>query len=151
LEDSTYHPAVDLPPAASLADHVRRFLAAPRIATIATSGGDGEPHQTVAWYRLEPDDRILLNSRSPRRWPAELLESRRCAIAVIDEADPYHWVGIQGVVESVNDDVPSAREDIVALAYHYGHVVPEDIALYRTQERISFLIRIVRVHDHLGD
>ena len=99
----------------------------------------------------EPDDRILLNSRTPRRWPAELQANPRCALAFIDEANPMRWLGLQGVVESIVDDVAVAREDIVAMAYRYDHVVPADIAMYRTQQRISFRIRIVALHDHLED
>jgi hypothetical protein len=72
-------------------------------------------------------------------------------MAVIDEADPLRWLGLQGVVESIVDDVAVAREDIVALAYRYDHVIPADIAAYRTQQRISFRIRIVSLHDHLED
>ena len=58
------------PRAISLSDRVRTFLAAPNYATLATIGEDGTPHQAVIWYRLDPDDRILVNSRSPRRWQA---------------------------------------------------------------------------------
>jgi PPOX class probable F420-dependent enzyme len=142
---------MDLPPPADLTDRARRFLEEPHVVVVATVAKDGTPHQTVAWYRLEPDDRILLNSRAPRRWPDELKANPRCALAVIDEADPMRWLGLQGVVESIVDDVAVAREDIVALAHRYDHVVPADIALYRTQERISFRIRIVSLHDHLED
>jgi len=142
---------MDLPPPADLTDRARRFLEEPHYMVVATTGQDGTPHQAVAWYRLEPDDRILLNSRTPRRWPSELTANPRCALAVIDEADPLRWLGLQGVVESIVDDVAVAREDIVALAYRYDHVIPADIAAYRTQQRISFRIRIISLHDHLED
>src|SRR5215212_2796772 len=134
-----------LPPAIPLTDRAREFLERPNFVIVATVADDGTPHQALVWYRLEPDDRILLNSRTPRRWPSELVANPRCSLAVIDPGDPYRWVGIQGVVESVIDDVAVAREDIVALAHRYDHVIPADIAAFRTQERISFRIRIVAV------
>jgi len=142
---------VDLPEPASLSDDVRAFLEAPHFAVLATAGEDGVPHQAVIWYRLDPDGRILVNSRSPRRWPAELQREPRCSLAVMDEADPFRWVGIAGVVETVIDQVDPAREDIVALAVRYDDAAPDRVAAFRTQPRISFRIRIVAVHDHLDD
>lgn len=142
---------MDLPPPATLSDHVRRFLEGPLYPVLGTSGADGEPHQAVIWYRLEPDDSILVNSRSPRRWPAELQASGRASLAFTDLANPMRWVGVQAVVEEVIDDVAQAREDIVALAVRYDDAAPDTIATFRSQERISFRLRITKVHDHLEE
>ncbi len=142
---------MDLASPTLLTDRIRAFLAGPNYATLATVGEDGEPHQAVIWYRLDEDDRILVNSRSPRRWPAELGRDSRCSLAVTDVEDPFRWVGLQAVVESVIDDVATAREDIVALAQRYGEDDDESVARFRTQERISFRLRIVRAHDHLDE
>lgn len=139
----------DHPVASTIGPHVRDFLEGPRVVTIGTTGADGEPHQAVAWYRLDPDDRILLNSRYPRRWPADLQRDERISLAVLDAADPIRWVGITGVVETVIDDVQQARQDICDLAVRYDDAAPERLAEFRTQPRISFRIRILRVHDHL--
>jgi PPOX class probable F420-dependent enzyme len=139
------------PASAVITDRVRAFLQAPNVVTVGTSGADGAPHQAVAWFRLDPDDRILLNSRFPRRWPADLQRDPRVSLAVQDAADPARWVGLSGVVETVVDDVVVAREDICALAVRYDDAAPEDLAEFRSQPRISFRIRISTVHDHLGD
>ena len=141
----------DPAPSIDLSPRVRSFLEAPHFVTIGTTGADGAPHQAVAWYRLDPDDRILLNSRSPRRWPADLLRDGRVSLAILDEADPSRWVGIMGVVETVVDDLAIAREDICDLADRYHDDAPPTLAAFRTQARISFHIRIVGVHDELGD
>lgn len=142
---------MDLPPPATLSERVRQFLAGHLYPVLATSDADGEPHQAVIWYRLDPDDRILVNSRSPRRWPAELRTSGRASLAFTDLADPMRWVGVQAVVEEVIDDVPRAREDIVALAVRYHDAGADTVARFRTQERISFRLRITAVHDHLEE
>jgi PPOX class probable F420-dependent enzyme len=128
---------------------VRDFLEAPHIAVVGTTGADGAPHQAVAWFRLDPDDRILLNSRAPRRWPDDLRRDGRCSLAVPDESDPLRWVGLTGEVETIVDDVERARDDICALAERYDDTDPRTIAEFRTQARVSFRIRIVAVHDHL--
>ena len=142
---------MDLPPAVPLSDRVRQFLEQPLYPTLATTGEDGEPHQAVIWYRLEPDERILVNSRAPRRWPDELRRAGRASLAVTDLADPFNWVGLQVFVETVIDDVAQAREDIVELAERYAEDDEESVAKFRTQERISFRLRIVAVHDHLEE
>ena len=135
----------------TLTDRIRGFLEEPNYATLATIGEDGTPHQAVIWYRLDPDDRILVNSRSPRRWPRELQRDGRGSLAVTDIGDPMRWVGLQAVVETVVDDIPAAQDDIVALAVRYGDAGEETVARFRSQPRISFRLRIVGVHDHLEE
>lgn len=142
---------MDLPPPAVLSDRVRTFLQQPLYPSLATVGADGEPHQAVIWYRLDPDDRILVNSREKRRWPDELRRDARASLAVTDLADPFSWVGLQVVVETVIDDVATARDDIVALAVRYEEDDEESVVRFRSQERISFRLRIVAVHDHLEE
>ena len=132
-------------------DRVREFLGAPNVVTIGTTGADGAPHQAVAWFRLEPDDRVMLNSRYPRRWPADLQRDPRVSLAIQDAGDPMRWVGLAGVVETIVDDVAVAREDICALAIRYDDAAPDRLAEFRTQPRVSFRVRITAIHDHLGD
>jgi PPOX class probable F420-dependent enzyme len=134
-----------------LSDRIRAFLAKPNYATLATVGADGEPHQAVIWFRFDDDGSVLVNSRAGRRWPAELQGDRRCSLAVTDRNDPFRWVGLQAVVESVVDDVEVAREDIVALSVQYGEFSADSADRFRSQPRISFRLRIVGAHDHLDD
>ncbi|HET7029168.1 MAG TPA: pyridoxamine 5'-phosphate oxidase family protein [Candidatus Limnocylindrales bacterium] len=136
---------------AELSERVRAFLDQPLYPTLATVGADGTPHQAVIWYRLEPDGRILVNSRSPRRWPDELRTVGRASLAFTDHEDPMRWIGAQVVVEDVIDDVAVAREDIVALAVRYDEADDESVASFRSQDRISFRLRITSIHDHLED
>jgi PPOX class probable F420-dependent enzyme len=136
----------------ALTPHEVEFLGGRHFATIATLDEDGAPRQAVVWYRLEPDGRVLLNSRHPRRWPANLLRDRRLAIAVPDVDNGLRWLGMTGVVDEVVEDVERARDDIVALARRYSAddtADPEDEAAFRSQPRITFLVRVTGVHDHL--
>ena len=137
--------------ALELSERIREFLAKPNYATLATVGADGEPHQAVIWFRLEDDGRILVNSRAGRRWPAELQGDARCSLAVTDRNDPFKWVGVQAIVDSIVDDVELAREDIVGMSVHYGEFSEASAARFRSQPRISFRLRVVGTHDHLDD
>jgi PPOX class probable F420-dependent enzyme len=140
-------------PNPALTPAARAFLQDPMVVTIATVDADGAPRQAVAWYRVEPDDRILVNSRSPRRWPANLLRDPRASLAVVDPSHPDRWVGLTVTVDEVVDDVDRAREDIVELAHRYRTEGPTDasLAAFRSQPRVSFLLRVTGVHDHLED
>jgi PPOX class probable F420-dependent enzyme len=143
--------ATDVVSASRLSERIQEFLAKPNYATLATVGADGAPHQAVIWYRLEPDDRILINSRTPRRWPADLVRDGRCSLAVTDVADPFQWVGLQCAVDTVVEEVGQAREDIVALAVRYAEDDDESVTRFRSQPRVSFLLRILAAHDHLDE
>lgn len=137
-----------------LSPAVVAFLREPRFMSIASINPDGTPRQAVAWYDIEPDGRILLNSRTPRRWCLNLMERPAVALSVLDGSDGYRWVGLTGVVEEVITDVARSREDIVALAHRYAPEGPNEslLAAFRGQPRVTFLIRITGVHDHLeGD
>jgi hypothetical protein len=132
---------------------VRSFLAVdpPRHATIATVDADGTPHQVVIWYTLVSDDagdRFLVNSRRGRRWPSNLERERRANLAVNDGGDA---VTIECVVDEMYEG-ESARDDIsqMALRYDAPDEAQEAIATFRTQQRITFVLRPTRVHTH-GD
>jgi PPOX class probable F420-dependent enzyme len=126
------------------------FLTGRHFATVATLDEDGAPRQTVVWYARLDDGRILINSRHPRRWCRNLLRDGRVALAITEH--PYRWLGLTGIVDEVVEDVEHARDDIVALARRYsedGSVDPKAEATFRSQPRVTFLIRITGVHDHL--
>jgi PPOX class probable F420-dependent enzyme len=128
------------------------FLDGRHFAAVATIDDDGAPRQAVVWYRLEADGRILLNSRHPRRWPRNLLRDPRLAIAIPDVDDGLRWLGMTGAVDEVVEDLGRARDDIVDLARRYsddGTVDPDEEATFRSQQRITFLVRVFGVHDHL--
>ena len=141
-------------PTAILTDEQRRFLHAPRYATLATIDPDGAPRAAVTWYALQPDDRVLVNSRWGRRWPANLRRDARLAVAVIDFADGQRWLGLSAHVDEIVDELERARDDIVALAHRYAGrdgPDPQSLATFRSQPRVTFLLRIDAVHDHLAD
>jgi PPOX class probable F420-dependent enzyme len=142
-----------MPTVTTLSPAARTFLEGRHVMSIASLDPDGAPRQAVAWYRLEPDGRILFNSRTPRRWCLNVMRDGRVALSVIDPADGQVWLGMTGVVDEVIEDVERARDDIVALAHRYHPEGPteESIATFRTQPRVTFLVRITGVHDHLED
>lgn len=138
----------------ALTPKMEAFLRAPHPATIATLDPDGSPHQAIAWFRLDPPDTIVVNSAVGRRWPANLRRDPRVAVAVVDRNDPYRWLGLTGRVVEVVDDQAVAQADIADLARRYMADDPDGAEVlirdrFRHQQRVSFRIRILRVHNHL--
>ena len=132
----------------------RAFLERPLAVSVGSVDADGTPTQAVAWYDLTDDDRILLNSNAGRRWCTNLQTDPRVALSIIDPDDPYSWLGIAGTVDEVITDVARSREDIVALAHRYHREdgpTEASLATFRRQPRVTFLIRINALHDHLED
>jgi PPOX class probable F420-dependent enzyme len=139
---------------AALPDPIRTFLADLRFAIISTVDPDGSPRQAVIWYRLE-DDEIVINSAVGRRWPANLLRDPRIAFSVVDQADGYRWVGLEGSVRAVTDQT-TAQADIAEMARRYHADEPDEAEQlirerFERQERISFRFRADSFHDHLDD
>ena len=131
-----------MPDGTSVADDIRRFLDAPRFATIATLNDDGSPHQAVVWYLLDGDT-LYLNSRRERRWPRNLERDGRINVAVHDHEQLGHWVGLRGRAEVARTG-DAAIEDIAAMARRYGG----DPAAFKGQDRITFAVRIDRTYEY---
>ena len=136
----------------TLTGPVRHFLDANRFATIATVDPDGSPRQAVLWYRLDGDE-IVLNSRVGRRWPSNIQRDPRISIAVADSVDGYRWVGLSGTVRVVTDQ-PTAQADIDEMARRYHADEPGEAERliregFERQQRISFRVTALAVHDHL--
>jgi len=110
MEPAPTSPTIPARPAAAFTDLQRAFLDQPLFAALATIDPDGAPRQALIWYCLEPDGRILLNSRAGRRWPANLQRDGRVALAITAAGDGYAWLGLTGSVESIDDDLERARD-----------------------------------------
>ena len=132
-----------------LSDPARAFLTAapPRYATLATINRDGSPHQIVIWFLLRGDE-IVVNSRRGRRWPANLERDGRANVAVYDAEDA---ITIGCAVERVYEG-EAAQADIAEMAVRFdtAEVAQREIARFRTEERVSFVLRPTKVSVH-GD
>ncbi|MEX2184589.1 MAG: TIGR03618 family F420-dependent PPOX class oxidoreductase [Chloroflexota bacterium] len=135
-----------------LSDRLRTFLDDTHFAAIATLAEDGSPHQAVIWYTLDADD-LIINSAVGRRWPADLRRDPRLSVAITDHRDGYRWIGFSGRAEVITDQ-PTAQADIAGMARRYHADEPEEAERlirerFERQERISFRVPVVGVHEHL--
>ena len=132
-------------------DDIREFIDDTKVATIATIDPDGGPRQAVIWYTVTGDE-IVLNSKVGRRWPSNLLRDPRMSFAVTDGVDGYRWIGMTGLVTTV-DDQTTAQADIAGMARRYHADDPEKAERlihrqFEQQTRISFRFHLLSVTRH---
>jgi PPOX class probable F420-dependent enzyme len=102
---------------AELGDEVRRLLAAPNFAHLATMFPDGGPHVVPVWVRLE-GDRIAFFTQRGSRKAQNLARDPRVALSLTDFENPYVSAWIRGrVVETLEDDAALEVIDRISQKY----------------------------------
>ena len=123
-----------------LTDDLRRLLAEPNPAVMATLRRDGSPVTVATWYGLADDDRIHLNLDAGRVRLQHLRRDPRVAPTALAADDWYSHVSIQGRVVEIADDPDLSGID--ALARHYtGGEYP-----VRDRARVDVWVEIEKVH-----
>ena len=79
------------------------LLEKPTFAHLATIRPDGSPQSSVMWFDWD-GDRIRMTHTKTRQKFRNLAEEPRVALSIVDPADPYRFLEVRGVVESIEDD-----------------------------------------------
>jgi PPOX class probable F420-dependent enzyme len=99
-----------------LDDRQKKFVAKPRIATIATIRADGSPHITPVWFRYEDGDFVVSVDRGSQKH-RNVERDPRVELCIDDrERPPFHTVIVRG--RAAVEPSPS-KEWRLALAVHY--------------------------------
>jgi PPOX class probable F420-dependent enzyme len=83
------------------------LLEHPNYAHLATIRPDGSPQSSVMWFAWD-GSRLRMTHTKKRQKFANLEKDPRVALSVADHDDPYRFVEIRGVVESIEDDDDTA-------------------------------------------
>jgi PPOX class probable F420-dependent enzyme len=86
------------------------------LAQLATLRRDGTPHLTPIWIDLE-GGHILVNTRADRVKAKHMQLRPDVAVSIVDPADPYRYITVNGVVESVDEAGAMAHMDRLATRY----------------------------------
>jgi PPOX class probable F420-dependent enzyme len=103
-------------PASPLPAELRELLAKPNPAVIATLRPDGQPVTVATWYLLD-GDRVLVNMDAGRKRLDYLRTDDRVSLTVLDAADWYTHVSVQGRVVELAEDPDLAGIDRIATHY----------------------------------
>ena len=94
----------------------RALLAEPFLAHLATVDPAGTPHVTPVWVDSDGTD-ILVNTALGRRKARNMGPSAKVAVSVVDPADPYRVLSVQGTVAEVTQEGADAHIDQLASKY----------------------------------
>ena len=102
-------------------------------AHVATLMKDGSPQVTPVWIDIEGDT-IVFNTAEGRTKPRNLDRDGRVAISVHDEANPYRYIQVRGVVEARTTEGAADHIDKLSMKYggrKYTHTPGEQRVIYR--------------------
>jgi PPOX class probable F420-dependent enzyme len=126
---------------AALTDDDLELLTGRNFAHVAAIRPDGTPHVSVVWIDAA-DDRVLVNSAVGRVKDRYLRRDPRVSVTVHEEADPYRWMRVDGVVEEfVTGEEAERHIDTLNRRYHDG----EAWTYNPEQQRVMYRIRPDRV------
>ena len=125
---------------AKLTESQRRFLESPFVGVVTTLRPDGSPHTTVVWVDAV-DGEAAFNTALGRVKPANMERDPRVSLVVVDPADPYRWVSVDGRATMTTD---GADDHIDRLAKKYTGA---DTYPHRTpgEVRVTVTIEATRV------
>jgi len=97
------------------------LLEKPSFAHLATVRPDGAPQSSVMWFGWD-GQRIRFTHTNTRQKFRNLAYEGRVALSVRDDANPYRFLEVRGVVESIERDPTGAF--YVTLQKRYGVSFP---------------------------
>ena len=121
---------------ATLSETQLALLKAQNFAVVATVGEDGSPQSTVVWIDTDGEN-VVFNTKRGRAKVAHLEHDPRVSVTIIDAANPYAFVEVQGVA-SLDDE--GAAEHINFLSHKY---TGEDFS--NLEDRVIVRVRPDRV------
>jgi PPOX class probable F420-dependent enzyme len=118
------------------------FINEPHIGYVATVMADGSPQITPVWVDTDGEN-LRFNTARGRVKTKNLERNPNIAMVVMDETNPYHWVGVRGTAEFVDE---GADENIDVLAKKY---LGADTYPFRNPEEQRVIVKVNAKHKTL--
>lgn len=83
---------------------------------LASLGPSGEPQVHPVWYEWD-GTHLLVSTTRTRQKTKNLARDGRVAGSILDPDNPYRYIEIRGVVDSIEDDPPSDLINRLAKKY----------------------------------
>lgn len=118
----------------------RDFLESPFVGVVTDLRPDGSPHSTVVWVDVD-EDGVSFNTAWPRAKPRYMARDPRVSLTVVDPADPFRWITVDGRATLTED---GANDQIDRLSAKYTG--REKYASHREGEtRVTVRIDVTRI------
>ncbi len=114
----------------------------PAFANLATLNPDGSPQVTPVWVEFDGSN-VLVNTARGRVKDRNLQRDKRVAISIVDPANPYRYLGIQGRVVNMTEAGADAHIDKMAKKYLGKDKYP---GRQPGEKRVLVTIEPVKVH-----
>jgi len=114
--------------------------------SVATQGADGCPRVTIIWTDLDEDGRIVLDGTETRKWVKNILRTKKVAVAVHDEKNPYRKVSVVGRIVDTKSEEEGARDWINRLHRKYHGAGAGDYPVREGERRFLFKVEPESVH-----
>ncbi|HZF50081.1 MAG TPA: PPOX class F420-dependent oxidoreductase [Polyangiaceae bacterium] len=101
---------------ATLSDAQRKLLDDKNFAHVATIGEEGEPQVTPVWVEYD-GTHVLFNTEEKRAKVKHMRKNPRIALSVLNSANPYQYIEIQGSVVDITTDGADEMIDRLAMKY----------------------------------
>lgn len=118
------------------------LLQKPAFANLATLNPDGSPQVTPVWFEYD-GQYIVVNTARGRVKDRNLKHEPRVALSIMDPANPYRYLGIQGRVTEMTENGADAGIDRLAKKY-----LGKDKYPWRGPNEVRVLVKITpdKVH-----
>jgi PPOX class probable F420-dependent enzyme len=128
---------------ATLTEKQQKFLENPYAGVITTLRPDGSPHSTIVWVDGS-DGQVSFNTALGRVKPANLEQDPRVTLLMLDPADHYTWLAVEGRV-TLSTDGADGQIDRLAKKYLDADEYP-----FRKEDEQRVTVRIApdRVEAH---
>jgi PPOX class probable F420-dependent enzyme len=112
------------------------LLEGTHLAHVATANTDGSPQVTPVWIDHDGDT-VLINTARGRLKDRNLARDPRVSISIVDAANPYQPLLIQGKAVEITEEGADAHIDKLAQRY-----LGEEVYPFRGPGEVRLLVRI---------
>ncbi|MEO3785229.1 PPOX class F420-dependent oxidoreductase [Actinocorallia sp. B10E7] len=99
------------------------LLIRPLFAHLATLNSDGGPQVTPVW-QLWDGEALRFTTTTDRRKHLNVVRDARVAVSINDPEQPYRYLEVRGVIESVDPDPSGEFFDVLAKRYGLPYEPP---------------------------
>jgi PPOX class probable F420-dependent enzyme len=101
-----------------IAENFLDLFSRPLLCALTTINPDGQPHSVPVWFDYD-GERVRFNAPAATKKARNLEVNSKVTLLIIDPANDFHWIEIQGYVAEMRDEAHGAREHINQLSARY--------------------------------
>lgn len=126
-------------------EHFDHFVSENRWCIVTSLRADGSPSSSVNAYARE-GDQLVISTQGHRLKAKTLAVNPRIAVCVINNAEPFNYVTVEGNCEVQREGILAATQAVFANLAPTGNKAPEDIERWmREQGRVILRVTPTRV------